>query len=121
MGYNFRNESPCYSNQLKKLLKTYPKSEAEIKKEVDSVKEDPMQGLPYQGMSVSGLRKKRIALKKYKVGKSGGLRFIFLVSKKRMDITRIAIYQEKDYGSEGAIKRMIRENIKAILREIDNQ
>jgi len=63
------------------------------------------------------LKKERIGLKAYKIGKSGGLRFIYLIIEEKRRLISLHIYN-KGYKQEHKKVKEIKSNLKKILKEL---
>ncbi len=107
----------CFNHQLKKLIKKYKNSAKNINKDIDSIVKKPIQGDRIPRFGELHLRKLRIPLKEYKIGKSGGLRLIYLLNITENWIIMIAVYSKTDYKSEHSVQTMIKENLKSIKEE----
>jgi mRNA-degrading endonuclease RelE of RelBE toxin-antitoxin system len=105
----------CFANQLERLLVRFVKSSEHIKKHIQSITTNPLQGDRIPGFGSLHLRKSRIPLKGYNIGKSGGLRFIFMVDNPNKWVLPIALYFKGDYKTENSVQAMVKENLKSIL------
>ncbi|GAB4248189.1 hypothetical protein [Deferrisoma sp.] len=103
----------AFERRLRKVLKKYPKAEKEIDKEILAVIRKPDIGDRIPGFGDLRLHKLRIGLKAYGIGKSGGLRLIYL-HVPGVGITLVTIYAKPDYRGE----HEVRADIRAALREI---
>lgn len=106
---------PCFANQLERLLVGFIKSSERVQKYIQSITINPLQGDRIPGFGSLHLRKLRIPLKEYNIGKSGGLRFIFMVNDTNKWVLPIALYFKGDYKTENSVQAMVRENLKSIL------
>ena len=85
----------CFKNQLDKILKKYKNSAESIIGFIKSLAKNPSQGDRIPRFGVVHLRKLRVPLKKYRIGKSGGLRVIYMIGENCNTIFMVAIYFEK--------------------------
>ncbi|MFQ5715373.1 MAG: type II toxin-antitoxin system RelE/ParE family toxin [Candidatus Scalinduaceae bacterium] len=104
----------CFTHQLEKLIKKYKKSEKSIIKQIDSILNNPFQGNRIPGFGNAHMRKVRIPLKEYGIGRSGGIRIIYIVVEDNNKMLMVAIYTERDYKTENSVQSMIRQNLKSI-------
>lgn len=70
----------AFNKALNKALKNYPKSRPGVDKFIEEdLLKNPTQGDQYPGFGADlNVRKIRLAIREYKIGKRGGLRIIFL-------------------------------------------
>jgi len=108
-----------FESQLKKIIRKFQNSEDDIEKYINSLSKNHQQGDQIQ-MGTHHVRKIRIPLKAYKVGKSGGLRLIVLIKENSKKVVPIAIFHKGDINKDGEAKTLIREQLKEILKELDN-
>ena len=114
MSFSEIDRPTCFIRQLDKLIKKYKRSEEDLQKHINSIAINPIRGdrVPrFQGVHI---RKLRIPLKEYKLGKSSGIRVIYMVDITYKWILMVAIYSKKDNNSEKAIQSMIKDNLKLI-------
>lgn len=105
---------PSFGNQLKDIIKKYSNSEQDIKNELDDILNNPKKGDPIPAFGQMELHKLRIALKKYGIGKSKGLRLIFLVNKELKTVTKLVIYSKSDYKGEKWVTAAVIDALKEI-------
>lgn len=120
MPFSEISRPDCFTCQLDKLIKKYKNSKEELEKHIKSIVTNPIQGdriLRFQGLHI---RKLRMPLKEYKLGKSGGVRVIYMVDTTHKWVLMIAIYSKKSNNSEKAIQTMIKDNLKSIDTEQKN-
>ena len=112
-------DTVSFSRALDHALTNYCHSTERIKeyiKEVLPAKPDEGELVPgFQGLEV---RKVRIPLKEYKIGKRGGLKLYYLV--KDDLIIPLYIYPKKKNYSEAEIKQKAYSLLKSILEELKN-
>lgn len=113
--YEEKPRPQCFTNQLNSILQSFPKEENNILRTIDSIKKNPvLPGKRIQGWGELHLRKMRIGLKAYNIGKSGGLRLIWLLNEKFKWIIMIAIYEKRDFTSENKLQEMLKRNVNEI-------
>lgn len=111
------HEPSVFIKALKTLSKKYPNSKKRIRKTVDSLKKDPEQGVLYPGFGNLFVRKMRIRLPEYKIGKSNGLRLLHLFIKDKGKVVPLVIYAKKSIGSEKTVRDLIVSALKEIVHE----
>jgi len=116
---NFEENPPPHSfqNDLYAIFKKYPNSQKDIETELSNLAKKPMAGNAIPGFSPNQIRKLRIPLKKYNIGKSNGLRIIYLVDPRNNRITKLHIYCKKQYRGEQEVK----ENVRNALKELKGE
>jgi len=103
-----------FQKELKKILKKFPKAKKRIEGEINSLSENAGNRYPGFGDSLD-VRKVRIGLPEYKIGKSDGLRIVCLfliIDKKRIPLV---VYHKKAIGKEQEVNRMIKQRLKEVL------
>lgn len=119
MAYTLKDHHDCFSRQLKELLDTYSKSKKDIESDIADIITTPIQGDRVPGFSTLHVRKTRLPLKEYDIGKRGGLRLVYMVNDELKWILMIAIYSKKGYKKESVVQRMVKDNLKSILSSLD--
>ncbi|MGR3175211.1 MAG: hypothetical protein ACUZ8N_11530 [Candidatus Scalindua sp.] len=115
MPFTELDRPACFTNQLEKLIKKYKKSETALIKEVNSILKKPLElGNRIPKFGSDHIRKLRIPLKEYNIGKSGGIRIIYLVDIDTEKVLMVAMYIKSDYKTETSTQSMIRKNLKSI-------
>lgn len=109
-----------FNKLLKKILKPYPRSKQTIQKFIDDkLVLNPTQGDKYPGFgSEIIVRKVRIGLSEYKIGKSNGLRLLYLLLVERQLIIPLTIYKKMGFKGEGEVKADVRKALKNVLMEL---
>lgn len=107
--------SAYFSKLFDKVLSAYPHSKESVRTTINALPEAPEQGDIYPGINPH-VRKTRIALKEYKIGKSGGLRLIFMALQAL--IVPVLIYAKRQEYKEGEIKNMVKTAQREILLEV---
>ena len=64
------------------------------------------------------MRKDRFELKKYRIGKSGGLRLFYLVVKEKQKVIPVYIYKKGKMKDETQVTNNVKRNIKLIVKEM---
>ena len=108
-----------FEAQLKKITKKFKSSKVDIEETINSLASNLDQGDPVQAGPLH-VRKIRIPLKAYSIGKSKGIRLLALVQIDLNRVIPIAIYHKGDINKEGDASKLIREQLKKIFEELDN-
>lgn len=109
--------SRSFNTCLKRILKKFPNSERTIRKEIERLGINPDQGDKYPGFGAFAVRKMRIRLPEYGMGKRGGLRLIFLVHPEKGKIVPLILYQ-KGLFPEQEVRAAIIAALKEIAAEL---
>ena len=115
---NFPDYPPCFSRLLKDILKKFPKSESSVLGLLATLSRNPMQGDRMPGFAPMHLRKLRAGLPEYRIGKSGGLRVIYMLHESRPEPLFVTVYYKGDYSSEHDVVALVKSNLRAILASI---
>ena len=102
---------PLFKKQLKHFFKKYPQEKQLINDFINNL--NPIQAERMQGFGLLQVYKTKIALKKYNISKSKGLRIIFLHFENI--IFPFAIYQHSEFSGYDAEKKYIYEKIQVLL------
>lgn len=102
--------TPNFEREIKKLAKRYKSIKLDFAAFIQSLKEDPLQGVEL----FSGIRKIRMAISSKGKGKSGGARVItytILMDKEHGTIYLIEIYDKSDFSTVDVsiLKEMIKD------------
>ncbi len=108
----------CFSRILKNLLKKFSRSSNTIINQLDSIYSNPTQGDRMPGFAPLHLRKTRFGLPEYNIGKSGGIRVIWLLHGSEAFPLLISIYFKGDYRSETDVVALVKKNLKDLLAEM---
>ena len=109
MVYEFR-PSPDFERQAKKLAKHYPSFKKDLVQLLDSLRENPYQGVDLGG----GVRKIRMTISSKGRGKSGGARVITMnvtVDLEKMLIALLYIYDKAESAnvSDAFLQQIIKD------------
>ncbi len=117
---NFDENPPpnSFRKSLKEIFKKYPNSRNDIEAELDKLKKNPLKGEIIPGFTSYQLRKIRLPLKKYKIGKRKGLRVICLVNVQEKKITLLHIYSKMQYKNEEEVIKKVKEALKELKGEL---
>jgi len=110
MPYKLHRPS-FFERLLKDVLKRYSKAERENEKALDKLRQNPSQGNRYPGFGKLEIRKIRLALKSHGLGKSRGLRIIFLVDKEKQVVCPLLIYAKREIDNEEKVKELIKRTL----------
>lgn len=108
----------AFDVQLKKVVKSYPKSEKSIVAFIDGLGVNPTQGDRYPGFGDLYVQKTRFKLKAYGIGQRGGLRLIWLYSEEKETVVPLSIYKKGRPSSEDQIKKLVLNVISDIAKEM---
>ena len=111
---------PCFEKQLQKSLKKHPNSLPHVSRTINDLENNRQQGDVYPGFSPLSVRKLRIGLPEYKIGKRSGLRLLYLSIPAKEKIVPLAIYRKKLFSNEQDVKKRISEALKALEKELLN-
>ena len=98
-----------FTKRLKKLTRKYSRSSQHITNTIDSLTKDPTQGDSYPGFGDLTVRKLRIGLPEYKLGKSNGLRLLHLFIEKKKLIIPLTIYAKKVLVKSRKFKKKLKQ------------
>lgn len=104
-----------FEKQLSHVIKKFSKSKNNINKIINSLAIKTSQGDRIPGFKDAHLRKMRIALKEYNIGKRGGLRLIYLVDTSNEWVLPVTIYCKNDHRDESDIIQLTKVSLNAIL------
>jgi len=118
---NFDENPPpnSFRKSLKEIFKKYPNSRNDIEAELDKLKKNPLKGEIIPGFTSYQLRKIRLPLKKYKIGKRKGLRVICLVNVQEKKITLLHIYSKMQYKNEEEVIKKSKRGPQGTKRRIN--
>lgn len=116
MQYSFKF-CPTILLKIEAIISTYPKSEKHIKRNLVDQAND-LCGDRYPGFSPHVIKKVRIGIPEYRIGKSGGLRYIYFVNCEKAIIAPIHLYKKGKIKEEKKIKKQIKQNLSSILTEL---
>ena len=111
----------CFERQVKRVLKKHSNSTKHVNDVITGLADKPNQGDVYPGFNPVSVRKMRIGLPEYRIGKRGGLRLVFLTVPIKKKIIPLAIYRKKLFSSEQDVRMRIQESLKAITDELSNK
>lgn len=109
----------CFTRQLDKLISKFKNSKKTIVKQIDSILKKPLSAsVRIPGFGELHMRKLRLGLKEYRIGKSGGIRIIYMIDVSNKWILMVSAYFKRDNKTEREIQSMIKENLKSILNSL---
>jgi len=111
------NRTRAFETALSKALKSYPLSLKATSNAIDDLSSCVEAGDPYPGFGHT-VRKLRLPLKAYSIGKSKGLRLVYMVLQAKETIVPLYIYKKGHPPQETDIRDGIRSAMKAILAEL---
>lgn len=103
--------------EFKSILKTYPRSKKGIRKKINDLKKNPLQGNPVPGFGDFEVRKLRIGLPEYNISPRKGLRLTFFYKVEESRIILLTIYRKSTYGGEAEVTELMKKNIREALSE----
>ena len=107
----------CFSRQSKKALKKFSKSKKTIESFIKDLPKNYKDSDVIPGFQDFEVRKVRIGLPEYKIGKRGGFRLVFLCIQLKGKLIPLAIYKKGQYSSEAQVIALIKEQ----LIEVENE
>jgi len=117
MPYNL-HYTGSFNARLKKIISKFPRSENRVKKEIAGLADDPNQGDPYPSFGAYSVRKMRIGLPEYNIGKSHGLRLIYLVVNDK--IIPLHVYPKSQFRSESDVLKETKAALKEVLIDLSS-
>ena len=108
----------CFEKQVKRALKKHQKSFNHVNAVINGLAADWQQGDVYPGFNPVSVRKLRIGLPEYKIGKRGGVRLIFLAVPNKGKIVPLVIYRKKIFSNERDVKKRIQEALRSAEGEL---
>ncbi|MDM8550365.1 hypothetical protein QUF72_09815 [Desulfobacterales bacterium HSG2] len=103
-----------FERQFRKILKQFPRSAGSINSAIDDLA-DNLKGDAYPGFYEFTIMKLRIPLKEYKIGKSSGLRLVYLLLEDKNKLIPLLIYYKVKFPTEHKVKKMIKKKLKEVL------
>ncbi len=117
MSYSENSPPASFRSKLEAIFKKYPFAQKDIERLLAELISNPLVGDVIPGFSQNQVRKIRIPLKKYGIGKSKGLRLIFLVNPVGKKITKLHIYAKMQYKGEAEVIASVKNALKELLGE----
>jgi hypothetical protein len=108
-----------FDKDVKSIVRNYPKSRRSIERSINSLAGHPGQGDEYPGFGPFQIRKVRMPLKEYNIGKSNGLRLIFLVLNHSKRIIPVTLYKKNEVRAEIQVRLLIRDRLRELLYKRD--
>lgn len=109
---------PVFRSRFEDVIASYPKSQEDITSSILTL-QNHISGDTYPGFSDYTVKKIRIGLKKYRISKRDGLRFIYLCLKEKELIIPLHIYKKNQYKREQHVKNTLLEILPQILDELE--
>jgi hypothetical protein len=109
---------PAFDRLLQETLKKYPLSLPNISRLIDSLPVNYQEGEVYPGFGGLQVRKLRLPLKEYGLGKRKGLRLLCLVAPEKGQIVPLMIYKKGEFASESKVVAEARKLLAALLSEL---
>jgi mRNA-degrading endonuclease RelE of RelBE toxin-antitoxin system len=105
----------CFLRHIKQIVKKFPLSKNHIEKFLASLEQHPFKdGDRMPGFFPSHVRKARTGLPEYRIGKSGGLRIIYLAYEDDGSVLFLAAYHKGEDLSESDITALVKANLKEL-------
>lgn len=105
----------AFPRLLRTLLKKYPRCEKFLESSLSELASKPQQGDLVPGMGDVGLRKLRLPLEGYDIGKSGGIRIFWIAPPDSDKLVFVAVYTKKDHKHEHDRLKLVRQALKELL------
>ncbi|MHB1350095.1 MAG: hypothetical protein ACYCYR_09505 [Desulfobulbaceae bacterium] len=109
---------PSFDRQAKKALKPFPRSVPHVDAAIDGLSLSPHSGDRYPGFGPVEVRKARIGLPEYDISPRKGLRVLFLFLPTKDKVVPLACYLKRDFGSEHAVRQLVKDSLKQIEQEL---
>lgn len=106
----------AFERQLRKLFKKYPNSQHHTEQQLNKLQRTPRRGDKFPGFGGMQVRKWRIAVPTYRMGKSNGFRLVFVVGPRK--VLPLLIYKKGDLSEQEIIKSA-RQALKDVLQELN--
>lgn len=100
---------------MREILNLYPNSAKSIETALQSLCANPAQGERYPGLGFAEVRKLRLPLKEYNIGKSKGLRVIYFVAGSACFILLVYAYRKTAYRGEAAVIAEVKNRLKQLF------
>lgn len=108
----------AFEATLDAALAKHERCRPSVDNAIADLAENPKQGDAYPGFGSLSVRKTRLPMKEYNIGKSKGLRLIFLVHEEKSAVLPIIIYRKNQFPNEKEVLKAIKRALTAILQEI---
>jgi hypothetical protein len=112
-------QTRSFNARLKEIVKEFPQSQGSIAKVIENLPSNPESGDLYPGFALLKVRKLRIPLREYGIGKSKGLRLIYLTDPSKMHIRPLVLYHKPAFRSEQHILNLVLEALREIAEELE--
>ena len=109
--------APSFRSCARSVFKVYPKSETATVDFIGGLAAAPIQGSQLGGYTGYNLRKARLKLKAYQMGKSKGLRLIFLLVPDKQRVLPVALWKKGQPQSETAVIALINSQLAKVLAD----
>ena len=111
-----------FTRELEEVCGRFPLSARDIRAVIDTLPSHPDAGDVYPGLkTLIPARKLRIALKAYKIGRSGGLRLIYATHEEKRRVLPLHLYKKGGHGGEKEVRAQIQKRLKLALAELEAQ
>ena len=117
MSYEVR-ANLVFERDRERLLKNRPLAKKDIDAALKSFADNPRQGDRIPGISALEIRKARWPLKSYRIGSSGGMRFIYIVQEEKKAILPLTLWQKKDMTDEKAVVAHVKARLKETIETL---
>lgn len=98
--------------------KKFRKSIGQTDDFIDNLEKKKFPGDAYPGITSLLVKKTRIPLKAYNIGKRNGLRLTYLILHEKLKVIPIHIYKKGDLKNEADVKKAVEKNLDSILEEL---
>ena len=109
----------AFNKQLESIKSKFKKSADHITKTIEALEGNPLVGDRMPGYGEFHLRKLRIGLPQYNIGKRGGLRLCFIYKVETGKITPFRIYFKGDKKELKPEKKHMLKHLKACIKELN--
>jgi len=118
MGFRLVDDLGPYRRDRKAILRKFPRSVSEIDDAIAEIVRNPASGDLVPGFPGFQVYKARIGLKRYRLSKSRGLRFWYLVLPNEHLLVPITLYSKSDYPGEPEVREAVKSALKEILASL---
>lgn len=107
----------AFQNAFSRALSSYPLAADDVKCAIRELTTAPERGAIIPGLAAT-LRKLRIPLKRYSIGKSHGLRLLYIVRNQPAAVIPVYIYKKGRPQKESDVRENVRGALKAVHDEL---
>jgi len=110
----------AFAASKKRALKKFPDCNGDVDAFVDGLCQNPDQGDVFPSFQRITIRKVRLPLKAYGIGKSGGLRLLFFVYPDKMKLVPLFLYVKGQFADEKKVRQAANKTIQNVVKELNS-